>query len=70
MIAEAIKLFRSNLQITQTELSEKLGVASNTVSQWEQGERTPRTSMLPKLAETLGCSIQDLFDEKSQKGAS
>lgn len=48
---------------TQKELGEILMVEQNTVSQWETGERTPRAAMLIKLADILGCTLDELLRE-------
>ncbi len=61
-----IKTLRIARGLTQFELAKKMGVSQATVGMWETGERTPRSSKIPKLAEVLGCSIPDLFKvEKS-----
>lgn len=38
---EYVKAARAALGMTQAELAESLGVATDTVSSWEQGERNP-----------------------------
>ncbi len=46
-------------QITQSELAKKLNVSQSAVSQWNSG-CTPKYEQLPKLAEVLNCSIEEL----------
>ena len=52
---------RKKNSMTQNELAAFLGVQQNTVSQWESGKRNPPSSILPRLADALGCSIDELF---------
>lgn len=39
MTGEELKAVRVRLNLTQEELSKKLGVAANTVARWERNER-------------------------------
>ncbi len=56
-----IKLLREAQKISQTELAAKMGVAQNAISQWESEVALPRARDLPRLADLLGCRIDDLF---------
>ncbi len=56
-----LKEMRLKANMTQTELSYKLNVGQNTISQWETGERTPRAEKLIQLAEVLNCTIDELL---------
>ena len=53
---------RRKQNITQTALAKKISVSQAIISQWESGEALPRADKLPLLAEVLGCSIDELFD--------
>ena len=46
MTKDELRAIRERMKLTQAELAEKLGVASNTVARWEQGKRP-----IPVLAE-------------------
>lgn len=49
--------------LTQTQLSINLGLKSqSTVAMWETGARNPPSSILPRLASELDCTIDELFD--------
>lgn len=64
-MGERIKLLRKRLGVSQAALAERLGFkSSSVVVMWESGERVPRTSILPKLAKELGCSIAFLCGEE------
>ena len=58
-----IARLRVSKGLTQTELAERLGRVQTAISKWECGEATPPASLLPKLAEVLGCTVNDLFEE-------
>lgn len=62
-----IRKIRRDLDITQKQLAETVGVEQQTVCGWERGRFEPRMSMLPRIAEALGCTIDDLFDESKGK---
>ena len=59
-----IKELREKKGMTQRDLALKLNVVQTTVAMWESGNNAPRAVMLPKLAEVLGCNINDLFEGK------
>ena len=47
--------------LTQKQLGDMLGVTNKAVSKWENGSAVHRVQLLPKLAELLGCSQEELF---------
>ncbi len=62
-----LKIARKNMKYTQEDLADKLGVAKNTISQWERGTREPSIDTLKKLSEILDASIDYLLDNGSVK---
>ena len=52
---------RKKMGLTQSELSEKLSVSPQAVSNWERGETLPDVSILLDLAETLHCSVDAIL---------
>lgn len=56
-----LKRRRKELGLTQAELAEKAGIAQNTISGYEAGERFPSRDNLGKLAEALDCKISELI---------
>ncbi|MBQ4160582.1 MAG: helix-turn-helix transcriptional regulator [Clostridia bacterium] len=56
-----IRDLRESAGLTQGGLAMELGVGQSTVAMWENGTNVPRASLLPKLAEVLHCSIDDLY---------
>ena len=56
-----IKLLRERCRISQCAVARELGVSPQAVSKWECGESMPSSSLLPKLANIFGCTIDELF---------
>ena len=56
-IGKAIKKERLKLGLTQSELGDILNVSKQTVSNWENGNRTPDTTTLEKLAQLFHVSV-------------
>jgi len=61
-IGAKIKHFRCKSGLTQEQLAEKLGLSAQSVSKWENAVAMPDITLLPKLAEEFGVSIDELFD--------
>lgn len=61
---KTIKELRLKRNMTQVQLAERLGVQYQTVSKWETGVSMPDTAMLPKIADALGATIDDLFGRR------
>lgn len=56
-----IREFRKAKGMSQTELSEKLGVSQQTLSSWETGQNEPLTFNAICLAKLLGTTVEELF---------
>ena len=63
-MAEVISSRRKELGMTQKELAEKLNITDKAVSKWERGIACPDTAAIPKLAQILGISIEELMTAK------
>lgn len=57
----AIEIFRRECELSQLELSEKIGVLQKDISRWETGERKPSINSLAKLSKVFECKIEDLI---------
>lgn len=53
---------RRNMNMTQSELAEKLHISAKAVSKWERAQNFPGVDMLKDLAEVLEVHIEDLVD--------
>lgn len=60
----AIKTLRLKKGLTQSELAKKLDLSQQTIASWENGTRSPKTAMIPKLADFFDVPIEDLFKEE------
>ena len=58
----AIKALREKRGMTQTELADKIGVSSKTVSKWETARGLPDITLLQPLAQALGVSVIELMN--------
>lgn len=65
-----ITMFRNNLKwilknkhMTITELSEKLGMTYQQFSKYTDGSTKASDELVSKIAEAIGCSVDDLLDE-------
>ena len=52
--------------MTQEELAAKLAVSAQAVSKWENDITCPDVMTLPKLAELLGITVDELLSGKKQ----
>jgi len=63
-MAEVISSRRKELGMTQKDLAQKLNVTDKAVSKWERGIACPDTAAIPKLAQILGISLEELMTAK------
>ena len=57
----SFKAAREKSGMTQRDLATTLGVDQSTVSLWEVGKTQPRAKLLPKLAQILKCTVDELL---------
>lgn len=60
-VGKMISSFRERTGMSQGEFGRRLNVSAQAVSRWEHGGM-PDTTLLPKIAEVIGCSLDDLYD--------
>ena len=58
-----IKTIRESKELTQIDIANCLGVGRTTVAMWETGESLPRAATLIRLAEVLGCTVDELLKD-------
>ena len=69
-IGENIRRLRRAADMTQEQLADKLGVAYQSVSRWENGTTYPDMEFLPVLAGIFGVTVDELIGmEESRKKA-
>ena len=58
-----LKELRENLQITQRQLSDQLGVTENTIANWENGRSIGKwLYQIKLLCQALDCSFEELTE--------
>ena len=62
----AIKVSRMNLNMSQSELAEKVGVTRQTISMIESGKYNPTINLCIKICEALNKTLDDLFWENRE----
>ena len=60
-----ISALRREKGLTQLELAQQMGVTDKAVSKWERDLSFPDVASLPKLAEVLGTSVDELLEVKT-----
>ena len=56
-----LEALRKSVGLTQQKLSERAGVSRKSINAIENGIYIPSTVLALKIAETLHCSVEDLF---------
>lgn len=59
-LAQNLKYLREQRGLSQQELSDELGLAQPTIGNWENQHRTPDITVIVKVAEYFGVTIDDL----------
>jgi transcriptional regulator with XRE-family HTH domain len=54
-----LKELREEKGMSQTELANIVGLKQTTISQYENGSRSPKMSVAKKLSDALGISLDD-----------
>ena len=64
-MGEMISTLRREKGMTQKELADLLNITDKAVSKWERDISFPDTQTIPKLAEILGVSVEELLQAKA-----
>ncbi|MDD4843974.1 MAG: helix-turn-helix transcriptional regulator [Anaerotignum sp.] len=65
----SIKVARAQLDITQKQLAEKVGISRQTMNAIEQGEYNPTIKLCRAICKVLGKSLDELFGEDDSNEA-
>lgn len=55
---------RAAAGMTQAQVAKALGVTKATVNDWEHGRFAPRGKRLPQIAKLLGCTVDEILEDK------
>lgn len=58
---------RRRAGITAADLAERMHYSRTTIYFWEQGRCWPSSQELPRIADILGCTIDDLFTDHNEE---
>ena len=53
---------RKELNLTQAQLAERLGISGKSVSKWERGKCMPDYAVVNELCDALGVTVSELLD--------
>ena len=56
-----IREMRERAKLTQKDLAVEMGMDRSAIAKWETDAALPTADKLPKLAQVLGCTIDELF---------
>lgn len=56
-----MKTARTEADLTQGEVANRMGISINTVLEWELGRRVPRVDQLAQYCKICGCRPDDIY---------
>ena len=66
IFSERLRYYLNKYEITQLELSKRLGVGTTSVYNWCNGIKTPRMDKVDAMCEIFHCKRSDLMEEPSK----
>ena len=67
IFSERLRYYLNKYEITQLELSKRLGVGTTSVYNWCNGIKTPRMDKVDAMCEIFHCRRSDLMVDKSEE---
>ena len=64
--AEALKYYRRESGLRQSDIARRLGVSQNAVSSWETGRTEPNLGQISQLCKILDCPIEELTNSRAR----
>ena len=65
--SDKLRIHRTNINLTQEELADKINVSQKTISSWETGRSEPTMKELTRLCNLFDCTMSDLSDTRDRK---
>lgn len=66
-IGSIIASNRKRMALTQDALAQQLGVTNQAVSKWESDQSCPDITLLPRIADIFGITVDELFGREAPK---
>ena len=66
-LGEMISFLRKEKNMTQNDLAEKMNVTDKAVAKWERNLSCTDVNSIPKLAEILGVSVEELLNAQTKQ---
>ena len=66
MFSDQLKRLRTNMDISQKKLAERLFVSQQTIAKWETDRATPNPDMLLKIAQFFDVTVDFLVGNKNE----
>lgn len=70
MFADRLKYLRKSRELNQVQLAQRLGVAKQSISNWENDNIAPSVEMLVKIADFFDVRVDYLLDRDIAEGQS
>lgn len=70
LFAETLKRLRTEKELSQRELAERVFVTRSAIARWENGSRLPDASMITRLSGVLGVDVNILLSAAAQSDES
>ncbi len=67
-LANRIKVWRAEMDLTQEDLARRIGVSRKTINTIERGVFVPSTIIALKLAREFDCRVEEIFQLSSNTG--
>lgn len=68
VFSERLRYYLNKYEMTQLELSRRLGVGTTSVYNWCNGIKTPRMDKVDAMCKIFHCNRSDLMEEKNEPG--
>ena len=66
IFSKRLRYYLSKYNMTQLELSKRLGVGTTSVYNWCNGIKTPRMDKVDSMCEIFNCNRSDLIEDKPE----
>lgn len=64
-VGERIRNIREKKSLTQAFVAEQVGISQAMLCQIERGTKNPSLQVAKEISDVMGCSLDDLMNEKS-----